>query len=88
LTLGQLLQDLLKHLGRVVLTALTARRVVLFAHPLERPLDEAAAHGVNVTVRQFADTGVQLGHGSLLLFKEKTIPSMFGRGRSRCLISL
>jgi len=61
LALGQLLQDLLKHLSRVVLTALTARRFVLFAHSLERSLDEAAAHVIQFVRGQFAQ------HISLLL---------------------
>jgi hypothetical protein len=44
LPLGQLLQELLKHLGRVVLT--TRRSFVFAAHSLKCPLDDAAAHAV------------------------------------------
>ena len=77
LALGQLLQNLLKHLGGIVLTA--RRGFAFSAHSLNRALDGATAHGVKITVRQFADFIVQLAHGSLLLFKERTIPSVAGK---------
>ena len=48
LALGQLLQNLLKHLGRVVLTR---RSFVYAAHPLKCPL-EAAAHAVEFALTQ------------------------------------
>ena len=75
--LGKLLQNLLKHLERVALT--TRRSFVISAHSLKCPLDEAAAHAVQLTVLQRQKKLDPLIHVYLLLLDEETIHSSMSK---------